>query len=430
MGLREDLERYRAVGEERRQDLAEFIQYGDLGQSRQDEVRIPIKIVDLPEFAYDQRDMGGVGQGEGAEEGDPVGQPQPQPGDGDEEGDPGEEGGEHEYYEMDPEEFAQELDEQLGLDLDPKGKKVVEESEGDFTDITRTGPSSTLDFEHLFKEGLKRKLAMDFDRDFVREALKVDGWGPATVFDWARDQHVPVSKAWLEETYDDIDDAAKATWDSIEEMEANVERTDTAARIRREGVDQIPFRREDERYRYPEVVEEKESATSSWSTSATSPGRCARRNANSSSGPSRRWTGTSRASTTTPSSSTSPTTPTPGRSTARSSSASDRAAGRASPAPTRSLWSASKRSTLERVEPLRLRRRRLRELFERHRGARHPADGTDSGEPPRLRGDSAQRERHQRDPARRSGVTSATRAMSPSPTSLRRRTSSTPSTRY
>jgi len=258
MGLREDLERYRAVGEERRQDLAEFIQYGDLGQSRQDEVRIPIKIVDLPEFAYDQRDMGGVGQGEGAEEGDPVGQPQPQPGDGDEDGQPGEEGGEHEYYEMDPEEFAQELDEQLGLDLDPKGKKVVEESEGDFTDITRTGPSSTLDFEHLFKEGLKRKLAMDFDREFVREALKVDGWGPATVFDWARDQHVPVSKAWLEETYEEIDDAEKATWDSIEEMEANVERTDTAARIRREGVDQIPFRREDERYRYPEIIEEKE----------------------------------------------------------------------------------------------------------------------------------------------------------------------------
>ena len=33
MGLKDDLERYREVGEERRQDLAEFIQYGDLGQS-------------------------------------------------------------------------------------------------------------------------------------------------------------------------------------------------------------------------------------------------------------------------------------------------------------------------------------------------------------------------------------------------------------
>jgi len=259
MGLKDDLERYRDVGEERRQDLAEFIQYGDLGQSRGDEVKIPIKIVSLPEFAYDQRDKGGVGQGEGAEEGDPVGQPQPQPGDGEsEDGEPGEEGGEHEYYEMDPEEFAAELDEQLGLDLDPKGKKVIEETEGDYTDITRTGPSSTLDFERLFKKGLKRKLAMDFDEEYVREALRVDGWGPATVFEWARGKNIPVSKAWIADAYDDMTAAEKTTWASIEEMEANVEQVDTPTRIRREGVDQIPFRREDERYRYPEIVEERE----------------------------------------------------------------------------------------------------------------------------------------------------------------------------
>ena len=78
MGLKDDLDRYREVGENRRQDLAEFIQYGDLGNSRRDQVRIPIKIIDLPEFEYDQRDMGGVGQGgDGTPEpGDPVGQPQ------------------------------------------------------------------------------------------------------------------------------------------------------------------------------------------------------------------------------------------------------------------------------------------------------------------------------------------------------------------
>jgi uncharacterized sporulation protein YeaH/YhbH (DUF444 family) len=258
MGLKDDLDRYREVGEERRQDLAEFIQYGDLGQSRPDEVKIPIKIVDLPEFAYDQRDMGGVGQGEDAEEGQPVGQPQPQPGDGDEDGEPGEEGGEHEYYEMDPEEFAQELDEELGLDLEPKGKQVVEEKEGDFTDITRTGPTSTLDFEALFKKGLKRKLAMDFDRDYLREVLKVDGMGPASVFEWARGENVPVSKAWLEEEYAELTSDEKTEWASMEEMAENVERQSTAERIRREGVDQIPFRREDERYRYPEIIEEKE----------------------------------------------------------------------------------------------------------------------------------------------------------------------------
>ena len=257
MGLREDIERYREVGEERRQDLAEFIQYGDLGSSRDDEIHIPIKIIDLPEFAYDQRDMGGVGQGgDGTPEpGEPVGQPE----EGDEDGDPGEEAGEHEYYEMDPEEFAQELDEELGLDLDPKGKQVVEEVEGDFTDITRTGPSSTLDFERLFKQGLKRKLAMDFDREYVSEALKIEGWGPAEVFEWARaEENLPVSRAWIDEQHAELSNSERATYPSLDAMTDQVEREDTAQRIRREGVDQIPFRRDDERYRYPEVVQERE----------------------------------------------------------------------------------------------------------------------------------------------------------------------------
>ncbi|MFQ3319676.1 MAG: uncharacterized sporulation protein YeaH/YhbH (DUF444 family) [Natronomonas sp.] len=263
MGLRDDLDRYREVGEEKREDLSDFIQYGDLGQSRPDEVRIPIKIVDLPEFAYDPRDQGGVGQGQGdtPDVGAPVGEPEPQSGDSDDDGDgdePGEEGGEHEYYEMDPEEFAQELDEELGLDLDPKGKKVIEEKEGDFTDITRSGPASTLDFERLFKEGLKRKLAMDFDGEYVREALRVDGWGPARVFEWARANHIPVSRAWIEDAYEELSGDETDRWASIEEMESNVDKESTATRIRREGVDQIPFRREDERYRYPEIIEERE----------------------------------------------------------------------------------------------------------------------------------------------------------------------------
>ncbi|MFB6310426.1 MAG: YeaH/YhbH family protein [Salinirussus sp.] len=258
MGLREDFERYREVGEERRQDLSEFIQYGDLGESRPDEVRVPIKIVDLPEFVYDQRDMGGVGQGEDGvpDVGDPVGQPQP--GDGDEPGEPGEEPGEHEYYEMDPEEFARELDEELGLDLEPKGKKVIEETEGEFTDVTRTGPTSTLDFERLFKQGLKRKLAMDFDREYVREALRVEGMGPASVYEWARGEGIPVSRAWLDDTYAELSSDEKTHWSSLAAMESAVDRESPAVRVRREGIDQIPFRREDERYRYPEIIEERE----------------------------------------------------------------------------------------------------------------------------------------------------------------------------
>jgi len=261
MGLRDDLDRYREVGEAKRQDLAEFIQYGDLGESRPDEVKIPIKIVDLPEFVYDPRDMGGVGQGQGGtpDVGDPVGEPEPQPGeDGDDGDEPGEEGGEHEYYEMDPEEFAEELDEELGLDLEPKGKEVVEEVEGDFTELTRAGPNSTLDFERLFKKGLKRKLAMDFDEEYVREAMRVAGAAPREVFHWCREENVLVSQAWIEDQWDTVPEAERGRWESFEEMAENVERTTTLERIRREGLREVPFRREDERYRHPEVIEKTE----------------------------------------------------------------------------------------------------------------------------------------------------------------------------
>ncbi|WP_049987223.1 YeaH/YhbH family protein [Halobellus rufus] len=263
MGLREDLERFREVGEERREDLQSFIRYGDLSGSESERIKIPIKVVDLPEFQYDRLDRGGVGQGQGGtpDVGQPVGQPQPQAGDGDddgEEGEPGEEGGEHEYYEMDPEEFAEELDEELGLDLEPKGKKVIEEVEGDFTDVTRTGPNSTLDFERLFKQGLKRKLATDFDESFVREAMKVAGETPRSVYRWCREEHILVSLAWIEAEWDEIPDDERGKWASFAEMADAVERTTTVQRIRRDGLREVPFRRDDERYRHPEIEEKKE----------------------------------------------------------------------------------------------------------------------------------------------------------------------------
>lgn len=160
---------------------------------------------------------------------------------------------------MDPEQFAEALDEELGLELEPKGKEVVEEVEGDFTDITRSGPHSTLDFERLFKEGLKRKLAMDFDEEFVREAMKVEGTTAREVFEWCRENNILVSMAWIEDEWSRIPDDERGAWASFAEMEENVERTTAIQRIRREGLREIPFRREDERYRHPEVIEKKQS---------------------------------------------------------------------------------------------------------------------------------------------------------------------------
>ena len=263
MGLTDDRERFREIGEERREDLSEFISHGDLGGSDPDRVRIPVKIVDLPSFEYDRREAGGVGQGQGGQPqpGQPV---DPSPGDGDEEGDPGEEGGDHEYYEMDPEEFARELDEELGLDLEPKGKQVVEEVEGDFTDTARAGPRGALDVDEFFKRGLKRHLATDFDREYVREGLFVAGADVDDVFAWARGQGVPVSRAWIADAAATLEAergepvTALDRWASFDALDEEVDREPVSHRIRRQGIDSVPFRREDERFRHPEVIEKRE----------------------------------------------------------------------------------------------------------------------------------------------------------------------------
>ena len=267
MGLSADRERFREIGEARREDLTEFITQGNLGGSGPDRVRIPIKIVDLPSFEYDRRDAGGVGQGDG-------GQPQPgQPvdvepgngdGEGDESGDPGEEGDDHEYYEMDPEEFARELDEELGLDLEPKGKRVVEEVEGDFTDTARSGPRGTLDVDEFFKRGLTRHLATDFDESYVREGLFVAGAGVDDVFTWAREEGIPVSRAWMADAGRSVERehgeavAALDRWADFGALAAAVEREPVTQRIRRDGLKRVPFRRDDERFRHPEVTERRE----------------------------------------------------------------------------------------------------------------------------------------------------------------------------
>ena len=255
MGLREDLDRFQQIGEDRRVDLSDFIKEHEMGYD--DSIKVPIKIISLPEFVYAQPDMGGVGQGNGGtpEEGQKVGDADQADDGGDEDGDPGEEHEEHSYYEMDPEEFAQELDEELGLDLEPKGKQIIEESNGEFTDVARQGPSTMLDLEHFFKRGLQRKLSMEFDEDYVREALKVEGETPKSVYQWARNNNITVQYNWIEREAQEI---TETRWDSFEQMEANVEQKDVASIIREDGVRDIPFRPEDERYRHQSVTKKKE----------------------------------------------------------------------------------------------------------------------------------------------------------------------------
>ena len=262
MGLRDHIRRFEEVGETFRQDLREFIREGEFEPSTEETIRIPVKVVDLPEIAYDPIDKGGVGMAGDADaqpdQGQPVKVPG-QPGSGDDgDGDEaGEDGGEHaDYYDMDPEEFARELDDELELDLEPKGKQVAEETEGPLTEVTERGTRSTLMLREWFTEGLKRKLATDFDEEYVREALRVEGWDADRVFAWAREQRIPVSHAWIVDAARDIDEPD--AWASIEAMEAAVDHEPVGVRIRREGIEEVPLRREDQQFRHPEIEREYE----------------------------------------------------------------------------------------------------------------------------------------------------------------------------
>jgi uncharacterized sporulation protein YeaH/YhbH (DUF444 family) len=249
MGLKEDLERFREVGEEKREDLKEYIKKGEIQAG--DGIRVPIKQIQLPEFRYDKMDMGGVGQGEG-DVGDPVDVDGEQEGEG--EGDEAGEGSEeHGFYEMDPEEFADELDEELDLNLEPKGKKIKEITEGAMVDLVRSGPDSTLDFERMWKKGLKRSLATFFDEEYLREVLKVDGMGPQSAFEWARDNNIQVSKDWLETEYQGISDGELSKHSSIEDIERDYQVTPNAS-----DIDNVALREEDKQHKYPEIKKEYE----------------------------------------------------------------------------------------------------------------------------------------------------------------------------
>lgn len=290
--MRRDWRRFWEIGEEKRLDLEEFIQYGDMGDMIPDDdiVSIPIKVSDLPEFVYDRMDEGRVSKAPDADDGQGQGQPQPgqggqpQPGqggqpepgdidpdfmpepgegegegegDGDEEGEPGEGRGEHGYYDMDPEDFAEELDEELDLDLDPKGKEVVEEKEGGWNKISRRGTEANMDMGKTFKEATKRALALDYDEEFAREALKVEDVSPEDVFHFlTKEKQANVSERELEVMLDEMAEAELGKYEDFEELEEEVTYTPSHVRLPEKDV---AIRDRDKFYRHPEIIEEKQN---------------------------------------------------------------------------------------------------------------------------------------------------------------------------
>ena len=153
----QDHTRFRDIVKGRiKQDLRKYVTSGEMiGRQGKRTVSIPLPQIQLPRFRFgDNKQRGGVGQGDG-EAGDPV--------DGDEpgQGQAGEDPGKH-VLEVDVplDDLARILGEELELpNIEPRGSKAIRTQTGRFTSISRVGPQSLRHFKRTFREALKRQIA-------------------------------------------------------------------------------------------------------------------------------------------------------------------------------------------------------------------------------------------------------------------------------
>lgn len=156
MGIREDHSRFRDIIRGRiKQNFKKYVTRGEMiGKRENDYVKIPVPSIDVPRFKYGQKQMGGVGQGQG------------QPGDS-VDGDPaaganaGDTPGEHMLEtEVSLDELADILGEELALPrIEPKGNKNADVKMIKYTGRAPTGPDSLRHFKSSYKEALKRSIA-------------------------------------------------------------------------------------------------------------------------------------------------------------------------------------------------------------------------------------------------------------------------------
>ena len=140
-----------------RENLRKYMSNGELiGRQGKDLVSIPVPQIQLPHFRFGDKQMGGVGQGEG-DVGTPIGQ-------GDQDGSQGagDQPGQHIMeVEISMEELAAILGEELELPrIEPKGKESVEGEIVRYTGIRRVGPESLRSFKRTYRAALKRQLAL------------------------------------------------------------------------------------------------------------------------------------------------------------------------------------------------------------------------------------------------------------------------------
>jgi hypothetical protein len=158
--IEQDTSRFRQIVRGQvRENLRKYVSSGELiGRQGRELVSIPVPEIQIPQFRFGRRQVGGVGQGDG-EPGTPIGYDPDRPGEGDEAGNlPGEHLME---VEITLQELARILGEELELpNIEPKGKENIESRVDRYTGIRRVGPESLRHFKRTYREALKRQIAM------------------------------------------------------------------------------------------------------------------------------------------------------------------------------------------------------------------------------------------------------------------------------
>ncbi len=163
-----------------KKNLRKYISQGELiGRKGKRLISIPLPQIDIPQFRYDSKQKGGVGQGEG-NPGDPIGRGDPQSG----QGQAGDQPGQHILeVEITLEELAEILGEELELpNIQPKGTKNIISRYNKYNVIRRVGPDSLRHFKRTYREALKRQISSgqyDYTDPViipVREDMRYRSW--------------------------------------------------------------------------------------------------------------------------------------------------------------------------------------------------------------------------------------------------------------
>jgi uncharacterized sporulation protein YeaH/YhbH (DUF444 family) len=132
-----------------KKEFRKYLTHGELvGRQGKHIVSIPLPQVEIPRFRFSDRELGGIGQGEG-EPGDAL------------DGQPGTEPGQHVLeVEVGLDELAAILGEELELPrIQPRGRRSIPVEKLKYSNVRRVGPESLRHFKRTYREALKRQLA-------------------------------------------------------------------------------------------------------------------------------------------------------------------------------------------------------------------------------------------------------------------------------